>query len=464
MTCYELAVKNLYSLGRELQDGTPRKFELAHMRILSEALGSPQRNFPSVLIAGTNGKGSTAATLASILQAASYRVGLYTSPHLLRVNERIRLSGRPIPDDVFAAAYERVTDAATKLVAVSALPHLPSFFETVTAMAFDFFSSSSVDIAVLEVGLGGRLDATNVVDPILSVITDIDLDHQRYLGDTLAAIAREKAGIFRPQVTAITLPQHPEVNRVLEECMSLLDSRGSSAARNLPSSYPESSALDCTSLAATRFSLSVLGNKVEIVSPLLGRHQLRNLALAITAAEELAGQGFRVTPECIESGIRNTFWPCRFQRLAATAHRPEIILDGAHNPAGALALRSALKELMGERPLVLLFGVMADKDVGQIARILWPQMSALVLASVANHQRASSTSELAYLANSMGLKYSVSQSVQEGVELAISRARQLGSGAAVVIAGSIYLAGEAIEALRNSEPLCPTLSNVPSFV
>ena len=241
MISYPAAVESLYALGHELHPA--RKFDLAHMRVLCQALGNPQRNFPSVLIAGTNGKGPTAATLASILQASSHRTGLYTSPHLVRINERICIGGQPIPDLAFAAAYQRVTDAADALVAASQLPHRPSFFEIMTALAFDFFAASNVEIAVLEVGMGGRLDATNIVEPILSVITDIDLDHQKFLGDTISAIAREKAGILRPAVTAVTLPQHPEANQALGESMIAVGALPVNAARNLPPMSPHAAAV-----------------------------------------------------------------------------------------------------------------------------------------------------------------------------------------------------------------------------
>jgi dihydrofolate synthase/folylpolyglutamate synthase len=447
MASYESAVERLYALGHELQHGPLRKFDLAHMRILCGALNNPQRSFPSVLIAGTNGKGSTAASLASILDASGHRVGLYTSPHLLRINERIGLNGCPIADDAFASAYDRVSFAAAKLVAASALPHLPSFFETMTAMAFDFFASSKVEIAVLEVGMGGRLDATNIVDPVVSVITDIDIDHQKFLGNTISEISREKAGILRPNVTAITLPQHPEANQVLGECMTLLGARAVSATRNMPSVSPESSTLVHSSSDETRFSLSVLGREVEIVSPLLGRHQLRNLALAITAAEELAEQGFRVTAESIARGTRLTSWPGRFQRISATVHHPEIIIDVAHNAAGAWALRAALTEHAGDRPMVLLFGAMADKAVDQIAKILWPLMSRVVLTRISHNPRAAEVADLAALAQALGVENTVSTSVREGLDYAITEACKLDPNAIIVIAGSIYVAGEAMQAL-----------------
>lgn len=448
MISYDTAVERLYALGHELKHGPTRKFELAHMRTLCDALGNPQGNFACVLIAGTNGKGSTAATLASILQASAHRVGLYTSPHLLRINERICLNGQSITDDAFAAAFARVTAVAEQLVASSALPHMPSFFETMTAMAFEYFASSKIEIAVLEVGMGGRLDATNVVEPIISVITDIDLDHQAFLGNTIAEIAVEKAGILRPNVAAITLPQHPDANRVLGERMIEIGARAVSATRNMVSVSPGSSALVHSSCVETRFQLSVLGEVVEIVSPLVGRHQFRNLALAITAAEELTGHGFHITVESIARGTRQTIWPGRFQHIAATAEHPEIILDVAHNPAGAWALLSALSDQVGDRPLVLLFGAMADKAIAQIAEILWPRMTHVVLTRTAHNPRAAACADLANLAQSLGVDYSVSATVREGVNLAIAEALKLGPEAVVVIAGSIYIAGEAIEAMR----------------
>jgi dihydrofolate synthase/folylpolyglutamate synthase len=217
---YASALDRLHALGQELHTapGTPRrKFELAHMRALMGALGHAESSYPSVLIAGTNGKGSTASTLASILARAGYRTGLYTSPHLSRVNERIQVDGSMISDDDFAALFSHVEEIASTLVRDGRLPALPSFFETITAMAFLHFSSRQVNIAVLEVGMGGRLDATNIVEPVVSVITDISLDHTEWLGSTVDQIAREKAGILRREGVMVTLPQHPEANQALGE-------------------------------------------------------------------------------------------------------------------------------------------------------------------------------------------------------------------------------------------------------
>src|ERR1700756_4177792 len=212
---YETAVASMFALGHELAHTPSHKFDLAHMRVLLGAMSHPEQTFPSVLIAGTNGKGSTAATLASILRASGCKTGLYTSPHLVRINERIRVNGAAIADDDFAGIHDLVDRTAERLVSEAELPWHPSFFEMLTAIAFEYFAREKIEIAVLEVGMGGRLDATNVVEPRLSVITDISLDHQKFLGDTLTEIAREKAGIIRPNGGVVTLPQAPEANDVV---------------------------------------------------------------------------------------------------------------------------------------------------------------------------------------------------------------------------------------------------------
>jgi dihydrofolate synthase/folylpolyglutamate synthase len=205
----------MFALGHELASTPSHKFDLEHMRVLLQALGRPEKTFPSVLIAGTNGKGSTAATLASILRSSGLKTGLYTSPHLIRINERIRMGGEQISDEDFAQLYGAVDKAAEQLVETGELPWHPSFFEMMTAIAFRYFARERVNVAVLEVGMGGRLDATNVVEPLVSVIADISLDHQKYLGNTVTEIAREKAGIIRPGGVVVTLPQQPAANDVI---------------------------------------------------------------------------------------------------------------------------------------------------------------------------------------------------------------------------------------------------------
>src|SRR5271169_5462908 len=237
---YETAVASMFALGHELAQTPSNKFDLAHMRVLLRAMNYPERTFPSVLIAGTNGKGSTAATLAAILRASGLKTGLYTSPHLIRINERIRVNGLEISDEAFAGLHGEVDRVAEVLVGRGELPWHPSFFEMMTAIAFAHFARERVDIAVLEVGMGGRLDATNVVDPRVSVITDISLDHQKFLGDTEGEIAREKVGIIRPGGVVVTLPQQPEANDVIGNTILDLGARGVNAVPYVPPVSPGS--------------------------------------------------------------------------------------------------------------------------------------------------------------------------------------------------------------------------------
>ena len=439
---YDSAVQQLLALGHEL--ATNRKFDLEHIRVLAGALGHPERRFQSVLIAGTNGKGSTAATLASIVRSAGYRTGLYTSPHLIRVNERIQINGEQISDVEFALIYERVNATAEDLVQRGALPWHPSFFEMLTAMAFEYFASAGVELAVLEVGMGGRLDATNIVEPCLSVITDIDLDHQKFLGETLPEIAHEKAGILRANTTVVLLPQHPVVNDVLGR--EIID-RGAKAVSAVKNMAPVTPANDIGSeIDNTGFRISVMGEEIVIASPLRGRHQLRNLALAITAAEELNNLGFKISARDIETGVRSTRWPGRFQVIPAREGSAEIVLDVAHNPAGAWALRSALSTFYEDRKLIFVFGAMRDKAIAEIASILFP-LAERVIVTQAGNPRAASAHEIAELAQP-----TQSEIVEEkDVASAMERANHLaGDNGVVVITGSIYMVGEAMELLLRS--------------
>ena len=241
MSSYETAIARMYALGHELAQTPSHKFDLAHMRVLLAALDNPERHFPSVLIAGTNGKGSTAATLGSILRASGLRTGLYTSPHLVRINERIQIGGEQISDHDFALVHDLVDRTAERLVSENELPWHPSFFEMLTAIAFEHFARRKVEIAVLEVGMGGRLDATNVVDPRVSVIADISLDHQKFLGDTVTEIAGEKAGIIRPGGVVVTLPQQPQANDVIGNTILELGARAVNAVPYVPPVSPGSS-------------------------------------------------------------------------------------------------------------------------------------------------------------------------------------------------------------------------------
>jgi dihydrofolate synthase / folylpolyglutamate synthase len=436
---YESAVNRLLALGHELASN--RKFDLAHMRRLAEALGNPQRKLQSVLIAGTNGKGSTAATLASIIQTAGYRTGLYTSPHLLRVNERIQINQEPISDAEFAVIYDRVERCAHELVERGELPWHPSFFEVLTAMAFEYFASAGIDLAVLEVGLGGRLDATNIVDPLISVITDIDFDHQNFLGNTLPEIAREKAGILRPKGTVVLLPQHPLVNETLGKEIMARDAHAVSAVKHMPPMTPAADdEMHHTAIGNTQFTLAVMGKEIKVDFPLAGRHQLRNLALAITAAEELNNFGFHISAEDIEQGIRSTMWPARFQVIPPADGFPEVVLDVAHNPAGAWALRSALSTFYEGRSLTFIFGAMRDKAIGEIADIIFP-LADRVIATHAENPRSASPQQIAELGAHAQTEILQAKSVPEALERACTLA---GNKGVIVITGSIYIVGEAL--------------------
>ncbi len=442
---YETAVAQIYALGHELAQAPPHKFDLAHMRVLLAALGHPENRFPSVLIAGTNGKGSTAATLASILQASGLKTGLYTSPHLVRINERIRLHGEPIGDDDFALLHDVVDRTAERLVSEGDLPWHPSFFEMLTAMAFEYFARSNPDMVVLEVGMGGRLDATNVVDPRLSIITDIALDHQKYLGETIAEIAREKAGIIRPDGVVVTLPQLPEANEVIGNAIFNAGAQAVNAVPYVPPVSPGSDPF--ASAQEQRYPLDVDGQTIMVESPLVGRHQLRNLALAIAAAEELHHRGItQITPETIAQGIRQTQWPARFQMLPATGDSPECVLDVAHNPAGAWALRSTLSAAYPDgREITIVFGVMRDKAVREITEILFP-IAQHVIVTHANNPRSASPDEIRQAAARVAYGMDIREA--DNVTSALKQAKQIaGPSGLIVVTGSIYVVGEAMRTL-----------------
>ncbi|SFS02394.1 dihydrofolate synthase / folylpolyglutamate synthase [Granulicella pectinivorans] len=450
MLTYAEAVDQLYSLGLELAPTAPRrKFELDHMRLLAASLGDPQSTYPSILIAGTNGKGSTAATLSSILAATGARTALYTSPHLYHVNERIQVNGTPIPDADFARLYTRVAEAAKDLVADQKLPHLPSFFEVLTAIAFTFFAEQKVDIAVLEVGLGGRLDATNIVDPLISVLTDIALDHQDYLGDTITLITREKAGILRPHGTLVTLPQHPEANQAIGEAAAGLDLHAINAADYIPT--PEAihhEKASATPLPRNHYTVAFNGLPLVVDSPLPGQHQQRNIALALAVVNTLAISNkfsYKIEIPLIEAGIRNTHWPGRLEFIP-----PNLLLDVAHNPAGAWTLRAAITRLPDDQPRTLIFSCLRDKDLDEMTRILFPLFDKtsgdparahdhIVLAPIPNNPRAAAVEDLLAAAH----RLDIPAHAAPHLEAALAQARAITPEGGIILAtGSVYLVGE----------------------
>jgi dihydrofolate synthase/folylpolyglutamate synthase len=468
---YVEAMERLAALGPELRVGkpadgavvTPRKFSLDHIRALLVELGEPQKLFKSVLIAGTNGKGSTAATLAAVTNAAGIRTGLYTSPHLVRVTERVRISGAEglteISEDAFGDVYGRVDAAATRLVASGNLPHFPSFFEVLTAVAFCWFAEAEVELAVLEVGLGGRLDATNVVEPLVSVITDIGIDHTEYLGTTLREIAGEKAGILRRDGVLVTLSQHPEANAAIGEAAVALGVRGVDAARCLPGVRLEPGGQNesgTSLLARNSYELSLEGAVLRVDSPLAGQHQQRNLALAIATAIELrTNHGFVISNEAIERGIAETVWPGRLEWISRGAGLAPVLLDVAHNPAGAWTLRAALAQLPEEMPRTLIFSCLRDKQVEEMAQVLLPLFDSasgdlarakdhVVLAPIQN-ARAATVEELLAAAH----KLDVPAHAAPHLAGALKQAEMVTPAEGVIVAtGSVFLVGEIRELLK----------------
>ena len=468
---YTSAVAQLNSLVPELYATAElprRKFSVDEVRILLDALGNPHTHFPAVLIAGTNGKGSTASTLASILTEAGQRTGLYTSPHLKRPNERIRIGSPETSSDIadadFARLYFRVHDAGQKLVLSGRLPQLPSYFEILTALAFLYFAENKIDIAILEVGMGGRLDATNVVDPLLSIVTDISLDHMEWLGPTITDIAREKAGILRRGGTMITLPQHPEANQVLGEVAVDLNVRGVSAVPYVPAAGTNGP----YSSASSRYFIEVpkifgaSSATIEVDSPLAGAHQQRNIALAIAAAVELAAHhGFPITPAAIETGIRRTRWPGRLEHISNRISNNsaennlgknsiEWILDVAHNPAGAWALRAGIRGILETHsPRVLVFSCLRDKPLSEMAQILFPLFDQVIVVPLQN-ARAASVDDLLAAAATTGTPAIATESVSEALRIVQDRItnhdrinQQGPADGVAVISGSVYLVGEA---------------------
>jgi dihydrofolate synthase/folylpolyglutamate synthase len=333
-----------------------------------------------------------------------------------------------------------------------------------TAIAFEYFVRERVEIAVLEVGMGGRLDATNVVEPLVSVITDISLDHQKFLGNTVGEIAREKVGIMRAGGVVVTLPQQPEANDVIGNTILELGATGVSAVQyvppvspgsseyRVPSTEKESSTGEHAESAESipffyRYPLSVMGHQIVVQTSLVGRHQLRNVALAVAAAEELSKQGLAgIMAQTIERGIRETRWPGRFQVLATRGGWPEMVLDVAHNPAGAWALRSALSERYEDRPLLFVFGAMRDKAISEMTEILFP-LAERVVATRAENPRSATAEEI----RQAGARTGTEIALATDVGAALERAREWAEGnvgAVVAITGSIYLVGEAMRVLQ----------------
>jgi len=427
-------------LARRLED--LYRFERSGMRLglegiesLLEPAGRPDRAFPSALIAGTNGKGSTAAHLSSILRAAGKRVGLYTSPHLLRFNERIRIDGAEISDDALETLLHRWWPRyeATR----------PSFFEATTALCFDHFAESRVDFAVAEVGLGGRLDATNVLNPRVSVITTIALDHAEILGRTLGRIAREKAGIVKEGGTLVLGVRRAEPRG------EILRAAAEKGARVLRLGTDARYAARGVDAAGTTFRLATASFQGTLRTPLIGLHQARNAAVAALAAEAILGaEGVDAAAiaSAIATGIERTHWPARAEIVSGD---PPILLDAAHNVEGAQAIAATASALFGNRPIAVVAAFSRDKQHAAILRALGKAASRFILTQFAG-ERSTPVERLLAAAPAGHLE-------SEGVPVpgeAIDRALAWASarGGAVLVTGSFYLIGEAFAHLRREVP------------
>ena len=431
---YEESLRALMSLGREL--GAPRqprvqKFGLENIAALVAAMGNPHKAAPCAHIAGTNGKGSTAAMLESILRAAGLATGLYTSPHLESINERIRIRGESISNEGFAATWTGVRASIEALMASGKLAAHPTFFECLTAMAFHAFAEEGVDFAVYEVGMGGRLDATNVVKPEVAVITSIDFDHENYLGHSIEEIAAEKAGIIKPGAWVVSAVERPEARAVIARRAREADAR----LVEVDAAW----SVEETNVDGGFYRASVTGTrshkKLTLEPQLPGRFQLRNALVAATAARLLAERGFPIDDAAIENGIRATRWPGRLERING---RPAVYLDGAHNPAAARELARFWEENFDGRRIFLVYGAMRDKAVDEIAGLLFPRAEAVILTEP-RQTRAVSAKLLAEITCHHARKSYVVRDPAEALERAISMAS---SEDAVFATGSLFLVGD----------------------
>jgi dihydrofolate synthase/folylpolyglutamate synthase len=429
---------------------TPDRFNLDRVRVLLHAVGDPHRAFRSIHVAGTKGKGSVCSLSASALRAGGYRVGLYTSPHLIRITERIQVDGEEISQQAMASLLEELKPEIARIPGIT-------MFEILTALAFLHFARQKVDFASVEVGLGGRLDATNVLTPLVAVITSLSYDHMHVLGNSLSDIAREKAGIIKRGIPLVLAPQQHEAERVVEE---VARERGAPIIRvgrdwlyapgghDLESQslyiWPASEQRHMDAFVASAGGEEWAPPRYEI--PLLGYHQVVNSAVAYAALQVVRESGVKLEEEAIQEGFRRVSWPGRFQILSRS---PVVVIDSAHNRDSALRLRIALDDYFPGQPVTLVFGAMGDKDIpGMLAELL-PRVSRLILTQP-DHPRAATIEELAALAHGYGWRVEEIKPVAEALRFALTHSRP---GEVVVAAGSLTVAGEVIFAWESLRPL-----------
>jgi dihydrofolate synthase / folylpolyglutamate synthase len=433
---YDDAVRYLLTLGRELAAPTQAaaaKFDLENIGVLAERLGRPDRAYPSAHIAGTNGKGSTAAFLESILRHAGFRTGLNTSPHLESINERIRINARQISDEAFAETFTRVRSLIEEMLANGRLRAHPTYFECVTAMAFEYFAREHVEFSVFEVGLGGRLDATNILHPVVSIITRIDFDHENFLGHSLREIAGEKAGILKRGAPAVVSEQRPEardviLSRARDVGAPVIDLATAYSLENLGEVGRSGS-------ARARINEVASGWSIEVTPSLRGRFQLQNALNAVAAARFLQNRGFRISDESIVQGIANTEWPGRLEKIQ---FEPDVYLDGAHNPSAAAELAAFVQKNLAGRKVFLVYGALRDKAVDEVAGLLFPCADEVIFTE-ARTSRAVSAQQLAEIAAHHALRSRVIADAEQAFDYALSQAAPQD---AIFVTGSLYLVGQ----------------------
>lgn len=432
---YVEAIAYLHSLTdyetKRITRYTPEAFDLSRVERLLEAVGNPHRGFPSVHIAGTKGKGSTAALIESCLRTAGYRTALYTSPHLHTFRERISVAGEKI------ARHEVVALVDELRPLVERMPGLTTF-EVITTMGFLHFARSAVDMAVVEVGLGGRLDATNVLSPEVAVITSISLDHTYLLGDTLGEIAREKGGIIKPGIPTVSAPQRAEAIRTLEEIAEQRAAPLVEVSRDWDyEAGPADRGGQSFSVQRIRASGSELDGDYWI--PLLGRHQLENAASAVAALDLVRERGYDLSVTAVREGLRKVEW---LGRLEILSQDPLVVVDCAHNPYSARVLRKALGEWFPDSSWVMVFGASMDKDIAGMLEALVP-ISDYTIVTRANHPRAMAPIELADIVAGVGGGAEVSLNVRKSLERALA---MMNPGNGLLATGSIFLVADLREA------------------
>jgi dihydrofolate synthase/folylpolyglutamate synthase len=434
MNNYNDSVNYLYNLRK---GGI--KLGLTNTRSLLNILGNPQGGFNSVHIAGTNGKGSTAATIASILKESGFNVGLYTSPHLISFTERIRVDGQNISEEdvIMLTSYIRRSVSGTGI--------MPTFFEFITAMAFYYFASKKIEWAVVETGMGGRFDATNVIKPDISVITDISIDHTEFLGKTLSDITIEKAGIIKPHIPVVTAARSPEAIRLLSDIANSNASGIHIHDRDFKGSIVS---MNDNKIV---FDYSGFRDYNGLTSPLTGRHQIYNSSMAVRVCEILGRSGVSITDTSIRQGVNNVRLEGRLEKVS---DRPHIIVDSAHNPVAAKALSKTIKELFADRKIILIIGIMKDKDIRGILSPLIDCAETVIL-TVPGDERAETPEELHR--NILDLQSSVKDhksisiletgSVAEAITIA---KEECSEDSTILVTGSFYTTGEAKEALGHT--------------